>query len=95
VTEVLEKIAGMIRSRWKHTRIVIRGDSGFYREELMGWRERQGLSSVIGLAGNTRLVRRIKKQLRRACVQHTHTGMPARLFSRFWYRALRSWSRRP
>jgi hypothetical protein len=94
VTEVLEKIVGMIRSRWKHVQIIIRGDSGFCREALMSWCEQHGLFYVIGLARNTRLVRRIKKQLRSARLQHIQSGAPARLFSSFWYRTRRSWSRR-
>ncbi len=93
VTKELERIVGMIRSRWKQVRIIIRGDSGFCRDELMSWCEKHGLFYVIGLARNTRLVQRIKKQLRLACVEHVRTGKPARRFSSFGYRTRKTWSR--
>jgi hypothetical protein len=59
----------------------------------MSWCEKHGLFYVIGLARNTRLVQRIKKQLRLACVEHVRTGKPARRFSSFGYRTRKTWSR--
>ena len=70
VTEELDRIVGLIRNRWKHVEIIIRGDSGFCRDELMRWCEAHGVFYIIGLARNTRLVARIKKHLRRSCVEH-------------------------
>ena len=93
VSKELQRIVGMIRSRWKHVQIIIRGDSGFCRDELLSWSEQQGLFYIIGLSRNTRLVERIKKQLRQACIEHTQTGKPARRFSSFWYRTRKTWSR--
>lgn len=37
----LERIIGQIRAQWPQTRIVIRGDSGFCREEILAWCEAQ------------------------------------------------------
>jgi len=93
VTQELGRIVGLIRNRWKHVQIVIRGDSGFCREQLMSWCEQQGLFYIIGLPRNTRLVQRIKKHLRRSCAEHTRTGLPARRYLSFSYRTRRSWSR--
>ena len=36
-------------------RIVLRGDSGFCREELMAWCEAEGVAYLFGLAPNARL----------------------------------------
>jgi hypothetical protein len=94
VTTELARIVGMIRARWKHTRIIVRADSGFCREELFRWCEANGILYVIGMARNTRLIARIRKQLRQACAEHIQTGKPARRFSSFWYRTKKSWSRR-
>ena len=33
-----------IRSRWESTKIIIRGDTGFCRDELMRWCEKTGLN---------------------------------------------------
>ena len=35
--EELQRIVAQIRSAWPEVRILVRGDSGFCREELMGW----------------------------------------------------------
>lgn len=55
--EALEKIVPAIRKRFgKHVMIVVRGDSGFCRDELMGWIEDQpNMCYVLGLARNKRL----------------------------------------
>ncbi len=39
-----------IRSEWPQVRIIVRGDSGFCRENLMGWCEDTGVDYVLGLA---------------------------------------------
>jgi len=93
VTEELDRIVGLIRNRWKHVQIVIRGDSGFCREHLLRWCEENGVLYVIGLQRNTRLVARIKKHLHRSCAEHARTGLPCRRYLSFYYRTRRSWSR--
>ncbi len=93
VTEELTRIVSIIRSRWKHTRIIVRADSGFCRNDVMKWCEDNGVFYLLGLARNTRLVARIQKPLRRACVEHASTGKPARGFAAFSYRTRRTWSR--
>src|SRR6266480_3188690 len=40
--EELRRIVAQIRSAWPEVRMVVRGDSGFCREELMGWCEAEG-----------------------------------------------------
>lgn len=54
--EELERIVMGIREKWKKTRIIIRGDTWFCRDELMEWCERNGVEYVLGLAGNSRLM---------------------------------------
>ena len=41
VVAALEKIVPAIRQRCKRARIIVRGDSGFCREEIMAWCEHQ------------------------------------------------------
>ena len=38
------RIVARIRARWPKVRIVLRGDSGFCREELMAWCEAEGVA---------------------------------------------------
>jgi tRNA U34 5-methylaminomethyl-2-thiouridine-forming methyltransferase MnmC len=35
--EEIARIVAQIRARWPHTRIILRADSGFARDALMGW----------------------------------------------------------
>jgi len=55
--EALHKIIPAIRERFgKHTTIIVRGDSGFCRDDLMSWIEEQpGVHYCFGLARNQRL----------------------------------------
>ena len=52
VVEELEGIVGRIRAQWPGVGIVVRGDSGFCRDELMRWCEDADVEYVLGLAKN-------------------------------------------
>ena len=86
----LERIVIQMRARWKRTRIILRADSGFCREELMAWCEHHQVDYVFGLARNERLRRKIARPLRQAQQQHRQSGKPARVFSEFFYRDRKS-----
>ena len=55
--DALKKIVAAIRKRFsKHVRIIVRGDSGFCRDEFMTWIEAEpNVHYVLGLARNARL----------------------------------------
>ena len=89
----LSRIVGQIRHYWPKTRIIIRGDAGFNREEIMNWCEQQKVDYVLGLACNPRLVRELKAELQEARSVHRRTRKPARRFRSFTYRTRNSWSR--
>jgi hypothetical protein len=46
--EELERTVAQIRSAWPQVRIVVRGDSGFCREELMAWCEANRVEYLLG-----------------------------------------------
>jgi hypothetical protein len=89
----LAQIVEQIRRRWPDVQIVIRGDSGFCRENLMAWCEAHGVDYLLGLAKNKRLVRMLGKELYEAKQQFEATARPARVFKDFSYCTLKSWSR--
>jgi len=91
--EELERIVGRIRKAWPKTRIIVRADSGFCREWLMRWCEKEKVDYVLGIAKNERLKAAIETDLEEARLLHERTGKPARLFTDFSYRTLNSWSR--
>jgi len=85
--EEVSRIVAHLRQRWPQTRIVLRADSGFCREELMGWCEANKVDYLFGLARNQRLRRIIGGEMWEAAEQWKTTGQPARVFSEFSYRA--------
>lgn len=91
-TDEVARIVGHIRERWPRTTIVIRADSGFCRDDLMTWCEDNGVQYVLGLAGNERLVAKIKPEIKAAERKAKRTGQPARVFADFHYRTRKSWS---
>jgi hypothetical protein len=91
--EELEPIVERIRQRWPKVHIVIRGDSGFCRDWLMSWCERERVDFVLGLARNERLEDRVEWLLDlagRLCGIHDR---PVKLYSYFKWRTIDSWSR--
>jgi DDE family transposase len=91
--EEIARIVTQIRARWPHTRIILRADSGFAREALMGWCEANAVDYIFGLARNARLKDTIAAELGEAQQESQQTGKPARRFKDFIWSTLRSWSR--
>ena len=89
----VQRIVRQIRARWPETRIILRADSGFCREELMAWCENNAVGYVFGFARNQRLRRIIGRAMQQAKQEHRRTGKAARVFCEFAYRTKISWSR--
>ena len=87
------RIVEQIRRQWPEVRIIVRGDSGFCREPLMGWCEVNQVHYLFGLAKNARLLRILGKELHEAKLQFQATGRPARVFKDFTYQTRKSWGR--
>ncbi len=90
--EEVSRIVTQLRVRWPELKIVLRADSGFCREELMGWCEPNHVDYVFGLARNKRLGKIIGAQMHQAQIQHQGSGKPARIFTEFTYQTRKSWS---
>jgi hypothetical protein len=91
--EEVARIVSQIRQRWEKVRIVLRADSGFAREELMGWCEENGVHYIFGLAKNIRLKTAIAEELGEAQKESKETGSPARRFKDLAWRTRRSWTK--
>jgi hypothetical protein len=92
VTEIARLVV-QIRRQWPRTRILLRADSGFCREEIMVWCEANKVDYLFGLARNARLVGEIAAELATAEAEATRTGKPARRFKDFTWSTRNSWSR--
>jgi Transposase DDE domain group 1 len=92
--EEVARVIARIRARWPRTRILVRADSGFARDDLMAWCEANGVDFLLGLAKNERLVAQIKTELDSAAAKSARTGRPERRFKSFMWMTRNSWSRR-
>lgn len=96
VVAALGKIVAAIRQRCPRARIIVRGDSGFCREEILAWCERQapGVYYCLGLAKNPALIERLRPALASAQMRWCLSGAAnVREFTEFAYQTLKSWSR--
>jgi hypothetical protein len=91
----IERIVKQIRAAWPDVPIVLRGDSGFCREELMAWCENHQVDYVFGLARNVRLEAMVAEALQEARRQWEQTQQPARVFTEFQHETVSgTWSRK-
>jgi len=92
--EEVARLVAEIRSRWPGTRILLRADSGFAREDLMAWCEANNVDFLFGLAKNDRLIAEIKTELDLAAAKSRRTGRAERRFKNFMWMTRKTWSRR-
>jgi hypothetical protein len=96
VVPALGKIVAAIRKRCRKARIIVRGDSGFCRDEIMAWCEAQSeVYYCLGLAKNSALIDELQSALAAARAQWCLTGgAPVRVFREFAYATrTQTWSR--
>ena len=91
--KILARIVEQIRQAWPQVQIVIRGDSGFCRENLMAWCESNQVDYVLGLAKNVRLIAELAAELEQARQMCPSSGQASRVFKDFIYQTRDSWSR--
>jgi len=89
----LVPIVERVRARWPKTKILVRADSGFCREEIMAWCEAHDVDYVLGIARNSRLLEMINYELGMAAMEFAATNRAARRFCELEYRTLDTWSR--
>ena len=91
--EQVQRIVTRLRDVWPQVKILLRADSGFAREELMGWCEQHQVDYLFGLARNRRLQEAIAPQMAQAQALFNQHQQPVRLFTDLSYRTHKSWSR--
>ena len=89
----VRRIVEQIRTAWPEVKIILRGDSGFCRQDLMEWAEANKIDYVFGMARNQRLARIIGAELRQAQQLWASTAKPARIFKDFSYQTHKTWQR--
>jgi hypothetical protein len=94
VVEALAKVVPAVRQRLPGVKILVRGDSGFCRDDLLRWCEGQEeVYYCVGLAKNARLLQALEPALVAARMARCLTGATVRRFAEFTYQTRESWSR--
>jgi hypothetical protein len=89
----IEHIVERLRAAWPEVKIILRGDSGFCREELMAWCEANGIDYVFGMARNSLLEKIVAGALEQARRQSEESQQAARVFVEFEHETVSgSWS---
>ena len=84
----------MIRERWPNVDILLRGDNGFARENLMRWCEGNAVDYVFGLARNEVLLKKARHARSKAAMAMIETDQPVRAYGDFHHiTKSRSWAR--
>jgi hypothetical protein len=90
----IARIMERIRAAWPQVQIILRGDSGFCRDELMAWCEANSVDYVFGMARNARLEAIVSEALQQAQRQYEQTRQPARVFVEFEHETVSgTWTR--
>ena len=90
----IRRIVAMSRERWPNVAIVLRGDSGFARENLMRWCEGNAVDYVFGLARNDVLLKKAQRVRGKAAMAMIETGQPVRAYGDFHHiTKSRTWAR--
>ncbi len=90
--EVLAILVAELRGKWPGVPILIRADSGFCREELMSWCEANRVDYLLGIAKNTRLLRRLRPLMKKVRRSWARSHKATRRYTNLRYRTLNSWS---
>jgi hypothetical protein len=89
----IKRIVAQIRETWSEVEIVLRGDSGFCRDELMSFCEENNICYVFGLAQNARLLTRMAKKMKKSRRRYFGNRKSTRRYADFNYRTQKSWSK--
>jgi hypothetical protein len=94
VVPALEKIVAALRQRCRKARIIVRGDNGFCREEIMAWCQGQKeVYDCLGLAKNSVLLEQWGAPRAEARRRYCLSGGSVRVFAQFEYQTQKTWSR--
>src|SRR5438445_118093 len=93
VRGLLRRLFTKLRALFPHARLRVRADAGFADAKLLAFLDAAEVEYVLGLAGNRRLDKRVRRLLGRARLLARTTGDTATLYGETRY-AARRWDRK-
>lgn len=92
VFAILKRLVKLLRTHWKQTRIILRGDSHFCSAPFMDWvADQPKVNFATGLAGNSKLHEISEVTIKSAQNSYEKTQQPVKFYHTFAYKA-GSWS---
>ncbi len=89
----LRALVAQVRAAFPGARLRVRLDGGFTGDPLFAFLEAEGIEYVVGLAGNARLDKRVRRLLGRARMASKASGQSERRYGETRY-AAKKWSRK-
>jgi hypothetical protein len=87
---ILSLLVKHIRKSWPSVKIIFRGDSGFCRDVMLRWCERNNVTYIVGIGQNNRLNTFSQEMRKLAEENYNQTKEKQKIFSEFNY-AAKSW----
>jgi len=84
---ILSLLVKKLRGTWPDVSITIRGDSGFCRDKMLRWCDKNDINYIVGIAKNNRLIKSIKSEMQEAELAFESTKTASRVFKSFQYQA--------
>ena len=88
---ILKLLVKRFREVWPKVKIIFRGDSGFSRNLILNWCDRNGVKYVVGMSSNNRLRSMGAAIALEAKLQYQSTKDTQELFDSFNYATIRTW----
>jgi hypothetical protein len=89
---ILGLLVKRLRRAWPQTRIIVRADSGFCRWKLIRWCDKHGIEYILGLAKNSRLLKKAQPLLDEVHECFLQSGNKQKIFAETQY-AAQSWDK--
>jgi hypothetical protein len=85
---VLTRLIGVMRTHWKNTKFIVRGDSHFCSHPFMDWaKDKPYVYFMTGLTGNKALTKRCKDWVVMAEKEYRYGKIPVKFYRTFSYQA--------
>lgn len=87
---ILSLLVKRFRQKWPKVKIIFRGDSGFCRDRIFRWCDKNNVGYITGMASNNRLLKASADMRAKAAKEFNRTQEKQKLFFEFKY-AAKSW----
>lgn len=92
--EALQMLVFEIRKKWPNTKIIFRADSGFARNDIMNFCEKNNIEYIISLPKNSRLLKMIGKKSKTLKKKVEKKKKDIFAYTSFKYKTKTSWNKK-